>query len=562
MKNVYRATRPTWSQMDKSEMRLILIASIVLALIGPFGEFLVHDEVLTNYKQIPPLLVHGAWGIIEIILVTFGCLLIIRYYKKLSVGCYPTTFIYCFSMPEASNPSGKSQVVGYCHVRPNAEIGEIEVVGASFFWENGQLNTGSRVGFTSSQVRGSKEKEETTCHIRFNINAPDSSKRFYRHGLLQFRLDKTTGLNGGATQDMYAGYLQSTHKDSEIQDIEIRSKGYAEWHNDGPLREDDVQTTLRRRGDQLVTSLQAMLVATPPPTLWEGTGDIELKQGNFWRLPIPTPQSVMLNKELEPHIDKLLSKMLHLAGLEDQAIGSFKELAKRAAILNRDDIRVAYERALKGGLLGMIKQGRLNATLNKRAQIIKGQIEPFLEGDSLLDIGCGNGMISLLVRDHFKERILLLDVVDYLPKQLGLDSMLYEDGEPLPVSEKFDTVLLITVLHHSNNPLELLKLAWGATRKKLIIIESVVGIHSLEPGVKYELVNSSDENQIGYAAFVDWFYNRVLHEDVPVPYNFTTPEKWTSVFAEQHMKIAKVTHLGQDIDIGPEYHILFVLQKE
>jgi SAM-dependent methyltransferase len=193
--------------------------------------------------------------------------------------------------------------------------------------------------------------------------------------------------------------------------------------------------------------------------------------------------------------------------------------------------------------------------------VIKGQIEPFLEGDSLLDIGCGNGMVASLLKDRFKH-IQLLDVVEYLPPGLGLPFLLYKEGDALPVTNSFDTVLLLTVLHHSSNPLELLKLAWGATKKKLIIIESVVGIHNLESGVNYELVDSSDDNQIAYAAFVDWFYNRVLHDDVPVPYNFTTPEKWISVFAGQHMKLAGAMHLGQDIDIGPEYHILFALQRE
>jgi hypothetical protein len=97
-------------------------------------------------------------------------------------------------------------------------------------------------------------------------------------------------------------------------------------------------------------------------------------------------------------------------------------------------------------------------------------------------------------------------------------------------------------------------LAWAATKKRLIIIESVVGIHSAEQGVNYELVKSSDENQIAYAAFIDWFYNRVLRDDVPVPCNFTTPHEWKSVFAEQNMRLVQTSHFGQDIDIGPEYH--------
>jgi hypothetical protein len=111
-------------------------------------------------------------------------------------------------------------------------------------------------------------------------------------------------------------------------------------------------------------------------------------------------------------------------------------------------------------------------------------------------------------------------------------------------------------------PIELLRQAWQATRKRLIIIESVVGVHHVEPTIRYEIAELSDANQIAFAAFVDWFYNRVLHDDVPVPYNFTKVENWLSTFLEHRMHLVQTTHFGQDIEIGPEYHILFVLEKE
>jgi SAM-dependent methyltransferase/catechol 2,3-dioxygenase-like lactoylglutathione lyase family enzyme len=540
--------------MDKSETRIIFIATILFAITGAVGA-LIFSAIIHRYTE-NQLLIHELWSIIDVIVLTFGSLLVIRYYKKLTIGTYPTTFLYCFKMPEGSNPTGRSQVVGYCHVKPNADIGEFEVIGASFFWEDGQINIDSRVGFSSTQVRGSREKDETTCHIRFNIDSADSSKRFYRHGLLQFRLDKRTGLND-EDRDLYAGYLQSMHKDTEIQDVEVRSKGCAEPYNNGPFREDDVEATLRRRGNELLGKLQDMLRTKPQPTLWEGTTTMLSKQTNFWGHQIPSPQSVILKPELASYIDGLLSKMLGLCGIDEAAIKPFKELAKEKASV--EDTRVAYETDLKIGLTGLIRRAKLSTTLYNRAKIIKGQIEPFLIGDSLLDIGCGNGMIASLVRNRFK-KIQLLDVVEYLPPELDLPFKTYKEGDT--ISGSFDTVLLLTVLHHSNNPLELLKLAWGATNKRLIIIESVVGVHNREPGVNYELVDASDENQIAYAAFIDWFYNRVLHDDVPVPYNFTAPGKWTSVFRENNMKLVQTIHLGQDIDIGPEYHILFVLQKD
>ena len=111
-------------------------------------------------------------------------------------------------------------------------------------------------------------------------------------------------------------------------------------------------------------------------------------------------------------------------------------------------------------------------------------------------------------------------------------------------------------------PLELLKQAWQATRKRLIIIESVVGVHQVKPSIRYEIADLTDANQIAFAAFVDWFYNRVLHDDIPVPYNFTTVENWESIFLQYKMHRLETIDFGQDIEIGPEYHVLFVLEKE
>ncbi len=197
-----------------------------------------------------------------------------------------------------------------------------------------------------------------------------------------------------------------------------------------------------------------------------------------------------------------------------------------------------------------------------RAKIVYKEIAPFLDGNSLLDIGCGNGLISNLARRQF-QRIQLLDVVRYVPQWLDLPFMKYQDGESLPIGDElFDTVLLLTVLHHSNDPVELLKLAWGAAKKRVIIIESVVGVHQVKPNAKYELVGLTAEFQIAFAAFVDWFYNRVLHDNVPVPYNFTTPENWQASFLKHKMHLKATEYLGQDIEIGPEYHVLFVLEKD
>jgi hypothetical protein len=555
MKNMYRVTRPAWAVMENWEGAMILGAGLALGLFGAAG-FLLH--VKYEHSGFLGGLIDTGWPILELLVSTFGCFGIVWYYRRQRVGCYPSTFIYGFYLPEASNLGGKSQVVGYCHVRPELNNGEITVEGASFFWENGELVTNSRVGFTSTHVYSTTKDAETTCHIRFNIDRQDSSKRLYRHGLLQFRLlqDSLKALSDG--RDVYAGYLQSTRNDAEIPDVEVRSVGIAEWNSTGDFDEDEVQTTLRKRSYLLFAALDFMLRMRPLPSLWQDKDDqMTPDKTNFWGQRIPSPQAVMLNDRLRPHIDGYLAKVLALNGLSQDAIKAFNQRARGAAT---DPILISYENDLKAILRSLVVICRRDEALTNRAKVICEQITPFLYGDSLLDIGCGNGMIANLLRRRFN-RLQLLDVVQYVPIGFGLPFVEYREGQPLPISDSFDTVLLLTVLHHSIEPTELLKLAWAATSKRLIIIESVVGIHKEEPATRYDLLKSSDDDQVAYATFVDWFYNRVLHDGVPVPYNFTTPERWQSIFLENKMPLVQTIHLGQDIDIGPEYHILFVLEK-
>jgi ubiquinone/menaquinone biosynthesis C-methylase UbiE len=557
MKNVYHAMRPAWAALEQWENTMSIVAGVALGLFAAQGrDYFTHlaglpkDGTLTEYL----------WTFLAIVATTVGCRLLIRYYRSHGIGCYPSTFFYCFDMPSNSNPRGKSEVIGFCHLRPDMRDGKLIAEGASFFWENDELQIDSRVGFRSTQVFGTKnDKDITTCYIRYTIEQEDSSKRNYHHGILRFRLVNGESPNK-SNKDVYAGHLRSMQKDFEIPDVDVHSKGYAEWYSKGDLEEDRICRALGGEAPGLLLKLKQMRKYRPWPTLWqEAESEVIVTKTNFWRLQIPTPQTIIQNKTVYPYVERYLNKALSLVGLNDEAVGQFKRLALQKA--REDDTTVAYEYSLKNGLNSRLSRDREKALLD-RANIVYKQISPYLSGDSLLDIGCGNGLISHLARAHFQKKIQLLDVVSQVMPTLDLPFLPYNEGDPLPVANNsFDTVLLIAVLHHSADPEKLLKLAWGAARKRLIIIESVVGVHDVPQPATYELAKCSDADQIAYAAFIDWFYNRVLHDGVSVPYNFTTPEDWRITFMKHEMPLIKTDHFGQDMDIGPEYHILFVLEK-
>ncbi len=279
---------------------------------------------------------------------------------------------------------------------------------------------------------------------------------------------------------------------------------------------------------------------------------------NFWKHLIPSPQQAVSNSELKSLIESLLSHIADVLGLSDIArIDAIKTMFEVAE--NETD-ELVFEQIVKEKLVGKCDRTKLNLIIQERSSIIYEEIKSHLQGQTLLDIGCGNGLISEMARQNFSE-VQLLDVVNYINPDVKLPFMSYHEGENLPVDRMYDTVLLLTVLHHTNDPLTLLKEAWKVTNKRLIIIESIFGVHEKLPNNKYKLADHGDREQIAFAVFVDWLYNRVLHDNIPVPYNFTTPQKWIEIFTQLEMRLVESINLGQDIEIAPELHYLFVLTR-
>lgn len=161
--------------------------------------------------------------------------------------------------------------------------------------------------------------------------------------------------------------------------------------------------------------------------------------------------------------------------------------------------KVLYDKITsQGGSPEIIRTG-----MDERAKVIHSEIKEYLLGDSLADIGCGIGVFSWLSRDNFTD-ILLYDEINYLDRS-------------------FDCTLLLTVLHHAKHPLKLLQDVWKCTKQRLIIIESVFDISPSQ--LLSSPFESGQYSQFINAIFCDWFYNRVLNQNVHVPYNFDTPDK-------------------------------------
>ena len=217
-------------------------------------------------------------------------------------------------------------------------------------------------------------------------------------------------------------------------------------------------------------------------------------------------------------------------------------------------------------------------SLQERANRIYHQITPYVQGPSVLDLGCGDGRVGEWLAQRDGLDVVLADIYQHAHiDETGLRFVRVHSNGTVPDTRQYDTTLLLTVLHHSDDPLETLEQAKQRTKPggKIIVIESVFGIDKVvqEPnGDAYAQENArrfkalSPEEQRQANIFFDHFYNRVIHfspdpaKKVNVPFNFNTPEGWKAIFEEHGFQQERLVYLGFDQPVVPEYHTLHVLR--
>jgi hypothetical protein len=283
----------------------------------------------------------------------------------------------------------------------------------------------------------------------------------------------------------------------------------------------------------------------------------ERKHVNAFGDVIYSPMDVLSDRVLSKLLRRIFTGICHELGTNT---AQAEEIANILWLWNEWPSIESFESHLRQQFNRFISQQNLTSAFEKRALLIAKQVRPFLVGDSIADVGSGDGLVAWLLRDIAK-RIELVDVDFYLDPRVSLPFYQCKDGKPLPIKEAVDTSLLLTVLHHASDPISLLKQTSRTTLSRLVIIESVIGVKRSSHAPKSYLYDLDMNRQRKYATFIDWLYNRVLHKDVRVPYNYLTPRHWKKVFESHGLNVVEVIDLGVDQAIVPEHHVLFALDK-
>ena len=151
---------------------------------------------------------------------------------------------------------------------------------------------------------------------------------------------------------------------------------------------------------------------------------------------------------------------------------------------------------------------------NRRVQVLSQALAELLpRGATVLDVGCGNGLIALLISELRPDvTISGIDVLLRPDTHIPVESF---DGSRIPRADgSVDMVMFVDVLHHTEDPEVLLREAKRVARQGVLL---------------------KDHTRDGFLAgptlrFMDWVGN--AHHGVVLPYNYWPERRWRDSFEQ------------------------------
>lgn len=159
---------------------------------------------------------------------------------------------------------------------------------------------------------------------------------------------------------------------------------------------------------------------------------------------------------------------------------------------------------------------------------------------SILDCGCGTMYIANLIHQASKSKVIGTDILNFNETDL---EMCISPGEYLPFASKsVDVVMLIFVLHHSHESIQILKECIRVAKHRVIVFEDVY-----ETEWELKMIKMIDSG------------NRFMSDDMPLPFTFKTVSEWTNIFKELGVTLVS-TETILPLPFLPSNHKGFILE--
>jgi ubiquinone/menaquinone biosynthesis C-methylase UbiE len=158
--------------------------------------------------------------------------------------------------------------------------------------------------------------------------------------------------------------------------------------------------------------------------------------------------------------------------------------------------------------------------VSRRARVLSSVLAEYLsQRADVLDVGCGDGMISRLVQKTRPD--ISIRGIDVVPRPQTYIQVDLFDGKQIPFPDSaFDTVVLVDVLHHTTDPRVLLDECSRVSKGNVLIKDHVL---------RGLLARST-------LRLMDWVGN--APHGVPLPYNYLTTSQWRALFAAVGLRVA------------------------
>jgi SAM-dependent methyltransferase len=160
---------------------------------------------------------------------------------------------------------------------------------------------------------------------------------------------------------------------------------------------------------------------------------------------------------------------------------------------------------------------------DRRSRILSGHLAKFIpENVLVLDVGSGDGLLGQLI-SQIRPDVTIQGIDVLVRPRTHIPTEKY-DGERIPYGDtSFDGVMFVDVLHHTTDPLILLREAIRVARRAIVIKDHL--LDGLFAGQTLRFMDRAGNARHG----------------VSLPYNYWTKETWVDAFDTLGLRVGMWT---------------------
>ncbi|MGC8711024.1 MAG: class I SAM-dependent methyltransferase [Leptodesmis sp.] len=169
--------------------------------------------------------------------------------------------------------------------------------------------------------------------------------------------------------------------------------------------------------------------------------------------------------------------------------------------------------------MNLIEQIHDRYIFNRRVRVLSGQLARLVPQNArLLDVGCGDGSLTHLLSQ--KRPDVQPHGIDVLVRDQTWIPVMPFDGQVIPYGDaSFDVVMFVDVLHHTVDPMVLLREAMRVARQAIILKDHTCNGWLAGPTLRFM-------DQVGNQRY-----------SVALPYNYWPQQKWCNAFEKLGLTI-------------------------